>query len=119
MRRIVTYDHRLKRIGHPVRSAIHKLVIQWIDALNRANRHSVESEPLAALRGEARVSRVSKVSRGVSRVSRVRRRDILVSISCQSRVNFVIVPECGRFSLRTLIWCLGHDPPFVSHKSAT
>jgi hypothetical protein len=40
-----TYDHRLKRIGHPVRSAIHKLVVQWIDALNRANRHSVESEP--------------------------------------------------------------------------
>jgi hypothetical protein len=53
-RRTITYDHRLKRIGHPVRSAIHKLVIQWIDALNRANRHSVESEPLAALRGEAR-----------------------------------------------------------------
>jgi hypothetical protein len=48
----VQQDHRLKRTGHPVRSAIHKLVIQWIDALNRANRHSVESEPLAALRGE-------------------------------------------------------------------
>jgi hypothetical protein len=31
----VTYDHRLKRIGHPVRSAIHKLeigglVVGWV-----------------------------------------------------------------------------------------
>jgi hypothetical protein len=31
----VTYDHRLKRIGHPVRSAIHKLeigglVVRWV-----------------------------------------------------------------------------------------
>ena len=25
-----TYDHRLKRIGHPVRSAIHKLQIGWL-----------------------------------------------------------------------------------------
>ena len=49
-----TYDYRLERIGHPVRSAIHKLVIQWLNALNRANRHSAESEPLAALRGEPR-----------------------------------------------------------------
>jgi hypothetical protein len=76
----------------------------------------VESEPLAALRGEARVSRVS---RGVSRVSRVRRRTVFVSISCQSRVNFVIVPECGRFSLRTLFRCLALifcDPPVVGHK---
>ena len=102
MRRIVTYDHRLKRIGHPVRSAIHKLVIYLLFTLNRANRHSVESEPLAALRGEARVSRVSRGVSRVSRVSRVRRRTVFVSISCQSRVNFVIVPECGRFSLRTL-----------------
>ena len=46
----VTYDHRLKIIGHPVRSAIHKLVIQWLNTLNCANRHSVESKPLAALR---------------------------------------------------------------------
>jgi hypothetical protein len=59
MRVTVTYDHRLKRIGHPVRSAIHKLVIYLLFTLNRANRHSVESEPLTALRGEARVSRVS------------------------------------------------------------
>ena len=41
---------RLKRIGHPVRSAIHKLVIHLLITLNRANRHSVESEPLATLR---------------------------------------------------------------------
>lgn len=32
---IVTYDHRLRRIGHPVRSAIHKpqigsLVVGWV-----------------------------------------------------------------------------------------
>jgi 4-hydroxybenzoate polyprenyltransferase len=32
---IITYDHRLKRIGHPVRSAIHKLeigglVVGWV-----------------------------------------------------------------------------------------
>jgi hypothetical protein len=32
---ITTYDHRLKRIGHPVRSAIHKLeigglVVGWV-----------------------------------------------------------------------------------------
>ena len=72
-----TYDHRLKRIGYPVRSAIHKLVIQWINTLNRANRHSVESEPLAALRDEARVSRVSRVSG----VSGVRRHIVFVSIS--------------------------------------
>jgi hypothetical protein len=31
----VTYDHRLRRIGHPVRSAIHKpqigrLVVKWV-----------------------------------------------------------------------------------------
>ena len=31
----VTYDHRLRRIGHPVRSAIHKpqigrLVVEWV-----------------------------------------------------------------------------------------
>jgi hypothetical protein len=31
----ITYDHRLKRIGHPVRSAIHKLeigglVVGWV-----------------------------------------------------------------------------------------
>ena len=31
----VTYDHRLRRIGHPVRSAIHKpqigrLVVGWV-----------------------------------------------------------------------------------------
>jgi 4-hydroxybenzoate polyprenyltransferase len=35
IRRIFTYDHRLKRIGHPVRSAIHKLeigglVVGWV-----------------------------------------------------------------------------------------
>ena len=30
--------------------ATHKLVIQWLNTLNRANRHSVESEPFAALR---------------------------------------------------------------------
>jgi hypothetical protein len=70
----------------------------------------VESEPLAALRGEARVSRVSRgvsrVSR-VSRVSGVRRRIVFVTISCQSRVNFVIVPESGRFSLRTLFHVRG------------
>jgi hypothetical protein len=120
MSTIVTYDHRLKRIGHPVRSAIHKLVIQWIDAINRANRHSVESEPLAALRGEARVSRVSRVSRGVSRVSGVRRRDVLVSISCQSSVNFVIVPEVAVLAYVPCFMCLALifcDPPFVSHKS--
>ena len=34
-RRIFTYDHRLKKIGHPVRSAIHKLeigglVVGWV-----------------------------------------------------------------------------------------
>ncbi|KFY97672.1 hypothetical protein V498_01931 [Pseudogymnoascus sp. VKM F-4517 (FW-2822)] len=47
--RTITYDHRLKRIGHPVRSAIHKL-------LNRGNRHVVESETLCrALRREASV----------------------------------------------------------------
>ena len=46
----VTYDHRLKRIRHPIQPAIHKLVIQWLFALNRANRHSVESKPLAASR---------------------------------------------------------------------
>jgi hypothetical protein len=33
--RTITYDHRLKRIGHPVRSAIHKLeigglVVGWV-----------------------------------------------------------------------------------------
>ncbi|KAE9381042.1 hypothetical protein N431DRAFT_391899, partial [Stipitochalara longipes BDJ] len=33
--RAVTYDHRLRRIGHPVRSAIHKpqigrLVVGWV-----------------------------------------------------------------------------------------
>ena len=33
--RTVTYDHRLERIGHPVRSAIHKLqigrlVVGWV-----------------------------------------------------------------------------------------
>src|SRR6185437_14594055 len=32
---IITYDHRLRRIGHPVRSAIHKpqigrLVVGWV-----------------------------------------------------------------------------------------
>ena len=32
---IITYDHRLRRIGHPVRSAIHKpqigkLVVEWV-----------------------------------------------------------------------------------------
>lgn len=43
------------------------------------------SEPLGALRGEARASRVSGV----------RRRNILVSISCQHRVNFVIDPSKG------------------------
>jgi hypothetical protein len=35
MRVTITYDHRLKRIGHPVRSAIHKLeigglVVGWV-----------------------------------------------------------------------------------------
>ena len=35
MRSTVTYDHRLRRIGHPVRSAIHKpqigrLVVKWV-----------------------------------------------------------------------------------------
>ena len=34
-RQIATYDHRLERIGHPVRSAIHKLqigrlVVGWV-----------------------------------------------------------------------------------------
>jgi hypothetical protein len=34
-RKDFTYDHRLKRIGHPVRSAIHKLqigrlVVKWV-----------------------------------------------------------------------------------------
>jgi hypothetical protein len=48
--RTVTYDHRLKRIGHPVRYATHKLVIHLLITLNRANRNSVESEPLAASR---------------------------------------------------------------------
>ena len=43
-----TYDHRLKRIGHPVRSAIHKLAYPLANSLNRANRHSVELQPLAA-----------------------------------------------------------------------
>jgi hypothetical protein len=38
----VTYDHRLKRTGHPVRSAIHKLQDHLDNSLNRANRHSVE-----------------------------------------------------------------------------
>ncbi|KFY17016.1 hypothetical protein V492_00944 [Pseudogymnoascus sp. VKM F-4246] len=39
---------KLKRIGHPVRSAIHKLAYPLADSLNRANRHSVESRSLAA-----------------------------------------------------------------------
>jgi hypothetical protein len=43
-----TYDHRLKRIGHPVRSTIHKLAYPVDNSLNRANRHSAESGPLAA-----------------------------------------------------------------------
>ena len=35
MRKAATYDHRLRRIGHPVRSAIHKpqigrLVVGWV-----------------------------------------------------------------------------------------
>jgi hypothetical protein len=49
-RRTVTYDHRLERIGHPVRSAIHKLQVPMAITLNRANRHSVEFKPLAALK---------------------------------------------------------------------
>ena len=52
-------NHRLKRIGHRIPSAIQNLVIQWFNALDRAIRHSVESEPLAAFQGEARASRVS------------------------------------------------------------
>ncbi|KFY00652.1 hypothetical protein O988_03179 [Pseudogymnoascus sp. VKM F-3808] len=54
LRRSSTYGHGLKRIGHPVRSAMHKLVGRLLFTLNRANRHSVEpeSEPLAASRGE-------------------------------------------------------------------
>lgn len=41
------------RITHfSVCSTIHKLQIHLLFALNRANRHSVEFEPLAALRGE-------------------------------------------------------------------
>jgi hypothetical protein len=43
-----TYDHRLKRIGHPVRSAIHKLAYPLDNSLNRANRYSAESRLLAA-----------------------------------------------------------------------
>jgi hypothetical protein len=87
----VSYDNRLKRIRHPVRSAIHKLVIQWIDTLNRANRHSVESEPLAALRGEARVSRVSREVSRVSRVSRVTQCNVFVSVSCQFHVSLALI----------------------------
>ena len=68
-----TYDHRLKRTEYPVWSTIHKLAYPLDNSLNRANRHTVESEPLAALR--------------VSGVSGVRRRDIFVSISCLTWVN--------------------------------
>jgi hypothetical protein len=49
----VTYDHRLERIGHPLRSAIHKLHNRLDISLNRANRHGVKFKPLAALKGEA------------------------------------------------------------------
>ena len=58
-RQTSTYDHRLKRTGHLVRSAIHKLDVP--DTLNRADRHSVQSEPLTTLMGEARVSRVNRL----------------------------------------------------------
>jgi hypothetical protein len=43
-----TYDHRFKRIGHPVYSAIHKLAYPLDNGLNSANRHITESRPLAA-----------------------------------------------------------------------
>jgi hypothetical protein len=43
-----TYDHRFKRICHPVRSGIHKLAYPLDNSLNSANRHSTESRPLAA-----------------------------------------------------------------------
>lgn len=46
----VSYEDRPKRIEHPVRSDIHKLVIGWLNALNRANRHRVKSKPVAAFR---------------------------------------------------------------------
>ena len=68
----VTYDHRLERIGHPVRSVIYKLHNHLDSSLNRANRHSAEFKPFAALKGEAKVSRVSRVSiMGRSKVFRV------------------------------------------------
>ena len=57
----VTYDHRLKRPGHPVRSAIHKLHNHLDSSLNCANRHSVKFRPLAALKGE-QCSRLSVCS---------------------------------------------------------
>jgi hypothetical protein len=47
-----TYDHRLEKTGHPVRSAIYKLKIHISKSFNRANRHSVEFEALAALKGD-------------------------------------------------------------------
>jgi hypothetical protein len=53
----VTYDHRLERIGHPVRSAIHKLQVPMAITFNRANRHSVEFKPLAALKDDLGVKR--------------------------------------------------------------
>jgi hypothetical protein len=33
----ITYDHKLKRIGHPVRSAIHKLGYPLDNSLNQAS----------------------------------------------------------------------------------
>ena len=51
-----TYDHRLKRIGDLVRSAIHKLAYPLDYSLNRANRHREKSGPLAAWRVRRGVS---------------------------------------------------------------
>lgn len=55
IRGVLLYTTIDKRIGHPVRSTIHKLLIDLLITLNRADRHSVEYEPVA-------VSRVSWVA---------------------------------------------------------
>jgi hypothetical protein len=72
IKQTVTYDHRLKRTGHPVRSAIHKLQVPLAITLNRANRHSVEFKLLAALKGEAKGERGERGEHNVAeqRISR-------------------------------------------------
>jgi hypothetical protein len=41
----LTYHHRLKNAGHPVRSAIHKLRYPMEDLLNRVIEDSVKGSP--------------------------------------------------------------------------